>query len=251
MNLFARNVQPGDDLFLHYSGHGVRVADKDGDEDDGFDEALCPVDYKEVGVITDDTINKHVIQPLPKGSRLTIIFDCCHSGTACDLPYVFKANDENMVKMRSVYIEPPTMIKSRAWEARVYTDAYKERTEMGKRVYQKYRRGDDQFDEECRFVKEGRKECLAEVIMFSGCDDDQTSADVSNTKLFDIECGPGGAGGACTNALAAIIEDGEELTYIEVLEKMRQTLKDKGFKQTACLSSSREIPMNAPFSLLS
>jgi hypothetical protein len=36
-------AQPGDKLFFHYSGHGTQVKDSDGDEEDGFDEALCPV----------------------------------------------------------------------------------------------------------------------------------------------------------------------------------------------------------------
>ncbi|KAK4378590.1 hypothetical protein RND71_000452 [Anisodus tanguticus] len=33
----------------HYSGHGARVRDRDGDEIDGHDESLCPVDYETEG----------------------------------------------------------------------------------------------------------------------------------------------------------------------------------------------------------
>jgi hypothetical protein len=36
-------AQRGDKLFFHYSGHGTQVEDVHGDEEDGFDEALCPV----------------------------------------------------------------------------------------------------------------------------------------------------------------------------------------------------------------
>jgi len=43
----------GDVVFVHYSGHGSRVRDLDGDEDDGFDETLVPVDFKSAGQIVD------------------------------------------------------------------------------------------------------------------------------------------------------------------------------------------------------
>ena len=36
------------------SGHGGQTKDTDGDEDDGFDEVIYPVDYKQAGHIVDD-----------------------------------------------------------------------------------------------------------------------------------------------------------------------------------------------------
>ena len=36
----------GDVVFVHYSGHGGRVVDTSGDEDDGYDETLIPVDFR-------------------------------------------------------------------------------------------------------------------------------------------------------------------------------------------------------------
>ena len=41
--------QPGDTVWIHYSGHGGRLEDQDGDEEDGFDETLCPIDYQTAG----------------------------------------------------------------------------------------------------------------------------------------------------------------------------------------------------------
>lgn len=45
-------------FFFHYSGHGGRVADLEGDEDDDFDETIYPLDFDnyegESGQITDD-----------------------------------------------------------------------------------------------------------------------------------------------------------------------------------------------------
>jgi hypothetical protein len=77
----------GDSLFLHYSGHGGSIPDRDGDEEDGMDEVLCPVDYQTAGFIADDDLLQQVVTPLPAGCQLTAIMDCCHSGTILDLPY--------------------------------------------------------------------------------------------------------------------------------------------------------------------
>lgn len=40
--------------FLHYSGHGGQVRDLDGDETEGQDNCIFPVDHIENGVIIDD-----------------------------------------------------------------------------------------------------------------------------------------------------------------------------------------------------
>mmetsp|Transcript_13369 Transcript_13369/g.24752 ORF Transcript_13369/g.24752 Transcript_13369/m.24752 type:complete len:457 (+) Transcript_13369:120-1490(+) len=89
------------------------------------------------------------------------------------------------------------------------------------------------------------------VRMISGCHDTQTSADVSNTASFDLptNVGPGGAGGACTNALVkALHENGDstlaDYTWVQLLDKMRVILKQKGFEQIPQLSSSRKLDID-------
>lgn len=44
-------VQPGDSLVFHFSGHGMQVPDRTGDEDDGMNEALAPCDFRLVRCI--------------------------------------------------------------------------------------------------------------------------------------------------------------------------------------------------------
>jgi hypothetical protein len=81
----------GDSLVFHFSGHGVQKLDMDGDEADGYDEALCPVDFEDPrggGIILDDEINATIVRPLGKGVKLHAIVDTCHSGTILDLPYL-------------------------------------------------------------------------------------------------------------------------------------------------------------------
>jgi len=74
-------------LFFHFSGHGVQILDRNGDERDGQDEAIVPLDFREEGVINDDTVLRELIMPLNKDAHLTCLFDCCHSATICDLAY--------------------------------------------------------------------------------------------------------------------------------------------------------------------
>lgn len=87
------DAQPDDSLFLHYSGHGCNIRDDDlGEEADGYDEALVPVDYQTAGLIRDDDLYDVVVKPMRDGVHLFCLFDCCHSGTILDLPYLYKAD---------------------------------------------------------------------------------------------------------------------------------------------------------------
>jgi len=76
----VRSSSPGDTVFIHYSGHGGRVRDTSGDEDDGYDETLIPVDFQRSGQITDDELFRDFVKPMPKGVLVTSLMDCCHSG---------------------------------------------------------------------------------------------------------------------------------------------------------------------------
>lgn len=88
------HTEAGDSCFFHYSGHGGRMADDSGDEEDGYDETLIPVDYQSAGQIRDDTVFSELVGRMPAGSTLTCLMDCCHSGSVLDLPFTFKADGE-------------------------------------------------------------------------------------------------------------------------------------------------------------
>ncbi|KAG1768003.1 peptidase C14, caspase domain-containing protein [Suillus placidus] len=89
MHRLAFYARAGDSMFFYFSGHGGQIRDLDGDEIDGYDEFICPVDYQRSGVISDDVIHEIMVKPLAAGSRLTALFDSCHSGTVLDLPYLY------------------------------------------------------------------------------------------------------------------------------------------------------------------
>lgn len=80
----------GDYFIFYYSGHGTSVPDKDGDEEDGKDEAFCLVtpdgklDYE--GFMTDDEFADLMTDQsnIPEGVKIIVLSDCCHSGTISD-----------------------------------------------------------------------------------------------------------------------------------------------------------------------
>ncbi|XP_024312583.1 metacaspase-1 isoform X2 [Brachypodium distachyon] len=88
MRWLVEGCTSGDSLVFHFSGHGVQKLDNNGDEMDGYDEALCPQDFEDRGVILDDEINETIVRPLGPGVKLHAIIDTCHSGTILDLPYL-------------------------------------------------------------------------------------------------------------------------------------------------------------------
>eukprot|EP00804_Cyclotella_cryptica_P002377 CCRYP_004084-RA/>CCRYP_004084-RA protein AED:0.01 eAED:0.01 QI:561/1/1/1/1/1/2/338/212 len=97
----VRVSQPGDTVWIHYSGHGGRLPDQDGDEEDGYDETLIPVDFQRAGQIRDDDLLKHLVKPMREGVTMTCLMDCCHSGTVLDLPYRFIADGDHVEMERN------------------------------------------------------------------------------------------------------------------------------------------------------
>lgn len=77
-------------------GHGGQIPDEDGDEEDGYDEILIPGDYKESGQIVDDWIYSEFVSKVKAGVHVVAIVDCCHSGTAMDLPYVCNVGEHEI-----------------------------------------------------------------------------------------------------------------------------------------------------------
>jgi hypothetical protein len=59
--------------------------DDRGEEDDGYDETLVPVDYDSAGQIRDDDLYQNLVCALPS------LMDYCHSGSVLDLPFKYKA----------------------------------------------------------------------------------------------------------------------------------------------------------------
>lgn len=76
---------PGAIVVFHYSGHGSQITDVNGDETDGRDETLVPIDSRDPQKkgfdITDDKLNEWFQVLSRYTSNITFILDSCHSGT--------------------------------------------------------------------------------------------------------------------------------------------------------------------------
>ena len=103
LTLLLSQSKSGDVLFFHYSGHGSQINDTNGDETDGKDEVLIPVDYfSNKSIITDDDIKSIIQTNLKVGVKLFVLMDCCHSGTIFDLKYNYDANWNPLVNNKSL-----------------------------------------------------------------------------------------------------------------------------------------------------
>lgn len=210
---FSGSARPGDHLFFHYSGHGGQMKDQDGDELTGQDQTLVPLDYQTAGQIRDDDVFGALCTPMPEGAKMTCVIDCCHSGTIMDLPYVFVADDAHLGRARGGDF------------------------------------GMDQGNQARDFQHQGGKvkQCRGKIIMFSGCKDAQTSADVGNVSSFGS--GGSGAGGACTNAFVLAMNQAQGSTVIQILSTMQTVLRQKGYAQVPQLSASFSLPLDTVFAL--
>jgi len=101
-------ARPGDVVYVHFSAHGQQVTDLDGDEADGFDEAIVPYDapkeyrkgvYEGQCHITDDLLNvwlSKIRDKIGEGGKIVVISDACHSGDGSRYEY----DDEDGPVMR-------------------------------------------------------------------------------------------------------------------------------------------------------
>jgi len=155
------------------TGHGGQTADLDGDEEDGTDEVIYPVDFKTNGHIVDDEIHLHVVKPLQAGVRLTAIFDSCHSGSVMDLPYMYSTKgvlkEPNLAKEAGAGLLSAFTAYSRGDMGGVATSVFG----LAKAAFS----GGSEAHEQTKRTKTSP----ADVIMWSGCKDVQTSL-VSTSK---------------------------------------------------------------------
>ncbi|RUS12462.1 peptidase C14, caspase domain-containing protein [Endogone sp. FLAS-F59071] len=180
MRWLVYDAQPNDSFFFHYSGHGGQVGfsngttkDLDGDEDDGMDETIYPVDHQHannqgINTIIDDEMHDIMVRPLPPGCRLTAIFDSCHSGTALDLPYIYSTT--GVIKENYLKDAGQTLLTAGMDYIHGDLGLIGAVTSIGAKVIKG--RSATEYTRQ-------NKSSPADVIMFSGCKDSQTSADAS------------------------------------------------------------------------
>ena len=92
-NSLIQRAEPGGIAVFHYSGHGHRITDNNGDEPDGYDEVLVgfdaprrpPPSYKGQKHVRDDQLNdlvRDLRQAVGPTGDVVISLDSCYSGSA-------------------------------------------------------------------------------------------------------------------------------------------------------------------------
>lgn len=225
MHWLVKDAQPNDSLFFHYSGHGGQTKDLDGDEGDGYDETIYPVDFRNAGHIVDDEMHRIMVQPLKAGVRLTAIFDSCHSGSALDLPYLYstsgKQKEPNLVKEAGLGLFGALQAYSKGDIGGVAHSALgiAKRLTTGRNAEEKAMR---------------TKTSPADVVQWSGSKDSQTSADSTEG---------GQATGAMSYAFISALTKNPQQSYAQLLNSIRDELQGK-YSQKPQLSCSHPLDTN-------
>ncbi len=202
-------ARAGDVLVLHYSGHGANVPDKDGDEADNRDEILCSTDLDWKNPLTDDWL-RTTFNKLRAGVSLTVIMDCCHSGTNTR---ALLPPDAPMIPR---YLPNP-------WDLMA--------AESGRKLRGKLR---GELRTSPRAKRKKSDVVVADIpeLLITGCRDTQTSADAYIGKSYN---------GALTyNLVAAINEAKGKLSYRELHSKTLAKLTAGNYDQVPQLEGRKE-----------
>lgn len=229
----VEDARPNDSLFFHYSGHGSQVKDLDGDEDDGYDETIVPLDYESAGQIIDDELHARMVKPLAPGVRLTALFDSCHSGSALDLPYTYST--KGVLKEPNLASEAGQGLLTAALSYAKGDSSGMFRGLKSLASLAVNGGGNSQARERTKQTKTSP----ADVIMLSGSKDNQTSADATENGM---------ATGAMSYAFIKVLANAPQQSYLTLLQNMRSTLQGK-YSQKPQLSSSHPIDVNLQFIL--
>ncbi|RKP12029.1 peptidase C14, caspase domain-containing protein [Piptocephalis cylindrospora] len=231
MHWLVNNCRVNDTYFFHYSGHGGQVEDKDGDEDDGYDETIFPLDHQQAGQIVDDEMHAIMVRPLPQGVRLTAIFDSCHSGTALDLPYVY-ASDGTLVKNGGLKAAGSAVTGAGMAYLQGNMGGVVKSLSSGFKALTSSKSAEQKT--------QATRSTMADCVMFAGCKDSQTSADTSVQGY--------GSTGAMSYAFIAALTQNPNQTYLQLLNSLRQILKGK-YSQKPQMSTGMPRDMNSMFFL--
>ncbi|KAJ1392387.1 Caspase-like domain superfamily [Sesbania bispinosa] len=226
-------AEAGDVLYFHYSGHGTRIPSKKPAHPFRHEEAIVPCDFN---LITDLDF-RQLVNRVPKGVSLTILSDSCHSGGLIDKEKEqigpFSLVDKNGT-LKLNYSPKTIPFESILEHLSSLTNI--NTTDIGTHLLEFFG-----SEASLRF----RLPLLDldlfqplrpdEGILLSGCQADETSADMNPNMAG------GKAYGAFSNAVQMVLKDNPgQLSNREVVMKARNILQAQGIVQHPCLYCSDE-----------
>ncbi|KAF1952899.1 peptidase C14 [Byssothecium circinans] len=236
--------EPNCTLFMHYSGHGGQIRDTDGVHGGtGMDDTVVPIDFERNGQISSTLLHEHLVTRMTPGCTLFILMDCCHSGSAVELPYVYRTDADGQISLMDNLRKGAQLVGEAQdlFQRGFRYDKMGEAKELLAGATDFFRGlkhlGEQEQEEglqEGAFVGEYGSEKKM-VTMFSGCRDDQTSADAR------IE---GQSTGAMTWAFLQIMKRNGNPTYAATLQMTRQLLDESNYSQVPQLSSGLDIDLD-------
>ncbi|KAF1978891.1 peptidase C14 [Bimuria novae-zelandiae CBS 107.79] len=231
--------EPGCTLFMHYSGHGGQVEDVDSNRSTGLDDSLVPVDFEYKGQLSSTLLHQHLVTRMAPGCTLFILMDCCHSGSAVELPYVYRSDSDGNISIMDNLRKGAQLVG----EAQDLISGGLRFDKLGEA--RQLFAGATSFFQGLKHMNEQEEEGLQDgefvgqygsenkmVTMFSGCRDDQTSADANIS---------GRSTGAMTWAFLQVMKSGGTPTYAQTLQMTRQLLDQSNYTQIPQLSSGLDI----------
>ncbi|KAM0843215.1 hypothetical protein ACQ4PT_057855 [Festuca glaucescens] len=249
-DMIAR-AAPGDVLFFHYSGHGTLVPPRHGhghDGDDREEEAIVPCDFN----LVTDVDFRQLVDRVPQGASFTMVSDSCHSGGLIDQE---KEQIGPSVQSDSAG-SPPLAAPARTARFIPY-GALLDHLSGVSGMPSSHHAADHLLalfgaDASAKFhgAHGGKLSAAAaallpdEGILLSGCQTDETSADVA---AEDEEEGGGKACGAFSSAVQSVLAaHPAPLSNRELVARARAVLDEQGFEQHPCLYCS-DANAEAPF----
>ena len=180
----------------------------------GLDDSLVPVDYEQRGQISSTLLHQHLVTRLAPQSTLFIVMDCCHSGSAVELPFVYRSDADGNISLLDNLKQGARLVGE---ASDIITGGFSYR-KIGEA--EELFAGATSFFKGLKHIGEQQEEGLSGnefaddygseqkvVTMFSGCRDDQTSADA---RIAGESCG------AMTWAFLETMKREPNPTYISV-----------------------------------
>lgn len=226
-------AEAGDVLYFHYSGHGTRIPSKKHGHPFRHEEAIVPCDFN---LITDLDF-RQLVNRLPKGASLTILSDSCHSGGLIDKEKE-QIGPSSVVHQNSTskltYTSSPKTIPFDSILQHLSSLSKVNTTDIGTHLLELFG-----SEASLRFnlplLDLDSFEALGpdEGILLSGCQADETSADMNPNG------GAAKAYGAFSNAVQMVLKENPgQVSNKEVVMMARKVLETQRFEQHPCLYCS-------------